>query len=84
MGSSVAATVQIRESNVPLEVTYWNPNFPDGKVFSVVGLGSFKNGETVELSAEQERRFLEITGRRVREGLGDDFVVSGTSSIKVG
>jgi hypothetical protein len=53
-----------------LEVTYYNQDFPDGKPFAIAGLGSFPNGETVELTKEQEETFLAVKGKTVREALG--------------
>ena len=55
---------------MPLEVTYLNPDFPDGKVFNISGLGSFPNGVTVELTTEQEKSFYNRRKQTVREGLG--------------
>lgn len=67
-----------------LKVSVKHPDFPDGMEFHVAALGSFKNGKSQTLTAEQEETYYSMTGRTVKEGLADStgFTVEGTAEYK--
>lgn len=59
-----------------LTISYHNKAFPDGKLFSIHGIGSIPNGGSVEVSEEQEREFEAFHGKTVEEAFADSQSIS--------
>src|SRR4051794_40127214 len=66
-----------------ISVTVSNEQAPEDRVFEIVGLGAFTNGETREITEEQERAFISLYQMSVADAIGeqDAVKVSGTSTI---
>lgn len=69
---------------MPLQVTYFNQDFPEGKLFSISGLGSFPNGVTVELTTEQEESFHKRRNTTVAQAFKNsgNVTLKGTSNYR--
>lgn len=67
-----------------LTVSYEHPDFPEGMEFEIVGLGLIPNGGSVELTDEQEERYLNYHGMTVKESLENDpyIKVKGSARLK--
>jgi hypothetical protein len=66
-----------------ISVTVSNEQAPADREFEIVGLGAFKNGETREITEEQERAFVSLYQMSVADAIGeqDAVKVSGTSTL---
>jgi RNase P/RNase MRP subunit p29 len=60
------------------------PQFPEDTVVGIAGLGSVKNGETLEITEEMEQEFLSVQGRTVKTAFeGQEGVeVSGSATVE--
>jgi hypothetical protein len=69
--------------DMTLTLTYHNPDFPDDYEFGVEGLGQFKNGESREVSEEQEQAFVTANRMLVKDALeGNElFKVEGEAIV---
>lgn len=59
-----------------LEITVKNDDFPKDYEFDIRGLGLFKNGESREVTAEQEAAFVSITGNTIRDSIAGSSTIS--------
>lgn len=67
-----------------LTVTINNPAHDPGVVFSIQGLGQFKNGEPREIDPDVEEKYLMVTGRSVAD-IGDAIItVTGDTTVLKG
>lgn len=68
---------------MPISVTVSNEQAPADREFEIVGLGAFRNGETREITEEQERAFISIYQMSVADAIGeqDAVKISGTSTV---
>ena len=67
-----------------LTLKYNNPAYPEGAVLGIAGLGEVKNGESKELTEEEERTFLSMRGVGIKQAMeGDEMAsVEGEPSVE--
>lgn len=60
-----------------------HPHFPEDKEFSIDFIGMVKNGESIEVSEDQERLFIASNGRTIEDAFKGNasIEVSGSSSL---
>ena len=60
-----------------------HPHFPEGHEFGISGLGVFKNGETREISEDEERFFVAHRGMTLEDAFGNSATseLTGSSSL---
>jgi len=68
-----------------LTVKINNPEFPEGHIFAINGLGAFENCTEREVSNEEEQTFVDLKGVAARDALASDpnIEVSGSATAKV-
>lgn len=59
-----------------LTISYKNDAYPEGKIFSIQGIGNIPNGSSVEISEEQEHEFEAFHGKTIEEAFADSQVVT--------
>lgn len=66
-----------------LTLTHEHPDFPDDYEFYYNGIGVVKNGETLDISEEQERAFISFYGKTISEAFygSDVATLGGTAAI---
>jgi hypothetical protein len=66
-----------------LTMTYHNPAYPDDYEFGVEGLGLFKNGESREITEEQEQAFVTSGRMLVSDAFENNemFTVEGEPTV---
>jgi hypothetical protein len=67
-----------------LEITVSNDMYPEDHTFEVMGLGEFTNGESRELTEDQEKSFVSLYQMSVADRVGENesVAVSGSSAIE--
>jgi hypothetical protein len=73
----------LKGGKVALTVTVQNDAYPDDTEFEVMGLGLFTNGESREVTEEQEKVFVSMHQAPVEEQIGENenVAISGTTTI---
>lgn len=54
-----------------LSVKIEHPAYPEGYEFGVEGLGTLKNGETKEITEEQEQTYVDTYGRGMKDAFSE-------------
>ena len=69
-----------------LTVTVLNEAFPKDHEFAIHGLGLFKNGESREVTEEEEIAFMVFHRQAVRDAFEgtEDVEIKGTTGVKGG
>lgn len=66
-----------------MKLTYENPNFPPGYRFGIAGIGYIANGESREITEDQEQSFVSLFGKTLQDTFEGSSVIAleGTANI---
>jgi hypothetical protein len=84
VGRSYTAAMGLKGGKVALTVTVQNDAYPDDTEFEVMGLGLFTNGESREVTEDQEKLFVSMNQAAVEETIGENenVAISGATTIE--
>lgn len=65
-------------------LTFKHPDFPDDYEFGIAGLGRIKNGGTLEVDEENERRYIAEHGMTLEDAFRNStgFEITGGSTLE--